>query len=93
MNEFLTFRKMITPMIIQILFWIFAAITVITGLVAVVAGEDMNNRLGGIIMIFVGPIMVRIYCEILIVIFRINDSLREIEKNTKPKELPQQQAS
>ena len=77
MNEFLTFRKMITPLIIQILFWVFVVIVVIGGIVALKA-----DALRGILMIVLGPVIVRIYCEILIVLFRILESLQEIAMNT-----------
>jgi len=37
---------------------------------------------GGLFMLILGPLMVRIYCELLIVAFKILEALREIQKNT-----------
>jgi hypothetical protein len=35
----------------------------------------------GLIYIFAGPIVVRIWCELIIVIFTINDTLTDIRKH------------
>ena len=82
-QEFLTFRKMITPVIIQILFWIFVALVVIGGLLTIVAGASIGNGivlLTGLGYIVIGPIFVRIYCEVLIIFFRMNESLGDIKR-------------
>lgn len=73
MNDFLAFRKMLTPVIIQVLFWI--------GLLGVVvyAFQVSDNFLVAILMVAFGGIMWRVYCEILIVIFRILDVLTDIK--------------
>ena len=75
MEDFLAFRKMLTPIIIQIVFWIGVVFCVIGGLLAILYG----NGLPGLIMLFLGPIIVRIYCEILILVFRMNDTLTDIK--------------
>lgn len=75
MNDFLAFRKMITPMIIQILFWVLALVTVIMGLITIIQGEGLP----GLVILILGPIMVRVYCELIILAFRIYESLRNIE--------------
>jgi membrane associated rhomboid family serine protease len=82
MEDFLQFRKMITPVIIKILFWIGVAVCVIGGLVYMIAMISSRAALagvfGGLLFMFLGPVMVRIYCELLILFFRINDTLTEI---------------
>jgi len=80
MNEFLTFRKMITPVIIQVLFWIGVVACVIAAIANILKGG--GEAFLGLLMLFLGPIAVRIYCEILIILFRINDNLTEIKQNT-----------
>ena len=77
MDEFLTFKKMITPVIIQILFWIGVVGAVIGGI-----AQMGQSFIMGLLMVIIGPIAVRIYCELIIVIFSINDNLREIKKAT-----------
>lgn len=77
MNEFLTFRKMVTPVFIQVVFWL--------GLVANLGVSIYTMTRGGIsillgfLLIFLGSLMVRVYCELVILLFRIYDSLRAIE--------------
>lgn len=47
MSDFWAFRKMITPVIIQVIFWIGVALCVIGGLVLIVGGVSMPYRGGG----------------------------------------------
>lgn len=94
MTEFLGFRKMITPVIIQILFWIGVAVSVMSGIGLMLAGAAASAEAGrygggaglpggllvfaGLLQIVLGPIFVRIYCELLILFFRIYETLAEI---------------
>ena len=75
-NDFLRFRKMITPVVIQILFWIGVAASVIFGFYTMFSGSFLS----GLGMVVLGPVGVRIWCELLIVIFSINDSLTDIRR-------------
>ena len=74
LGEYVSFRRMITPVFIQVIFWIFAGIAVLGGLAALLSGEALS----GLLLIVLGPLFVRIYAEILIVIFRINDNVSRI---------------
>ena len=92
-KEFLSFRRMITPVIIQILFWIGVVLCVIGGLIGIAVGATSHyggggQVLGGLIMLLLGPVLVRVYCEILIVFFRINETLTDIRKNTEKGAVP-----
>lgn len=87
MGDFLAFRKMITPSVIQILFWVGVIVCVLAGLGTMIGGSYLpgssaSGALSGLLILLVGPIVVRVYCEILIVMFRIHDSLTVIERNT-----------
>jgi len=64
---------MITPVFIQVIFWLFAALAVIGGLI-----QMTNSVIGGLLIIILGPLFVRMYAEILIIIFRIHDAVRDI---------------
>ncbi|MCL4502895.1 MAG: DUF4282 domain-containing protein [Deltaproteobacteria bacterium] len=82
MSDFWSFRKMITPVIIEILFWVGVIICIIAGLILIAAGIRVNETqpvLSGVLLVILGPLAVRIYCEILIVFFRINETLTEIK--------------
>lgn len=83
-EKFIRFDKMITPTIIKILFWIGVALSVLSGLGFIIAG--MNSYYGGGIQVFtgllvivIGPLVVRVYCELLIIFFKMHESLREIK--------------
>ncbi len=80
MKDFLTFKKMITPMIIQVLFWIGVVVVVIGGFISMFSSGGFWK---GLLMVLIGPIAVRLWTELLIVVFSINDSLRIIKNNTK----------
>ena len=82
MNDFLSFRKFITPLFIQIIFWLFVIMVVIAGLISMFQGGAAI--FSGLIMIIVGPLFVRMYCELLILFFRIYDELVAIRTGTPP---------
>ncbi len=75
MNEYLTFRRMITPVLIQVIFWIAVVAIVIAGIVQLGQGD-----VSGILVILLGPLAARIYAELLIVIFRINEDVAAIRR-------------
>jgi len=86
-NDYVKFNKMITPVIIQVVFWVAAALCVVRGLVTLIAGV-VHNSLGaavvGLLIIILGPVLVRIYAEVLLVIFKINDAVQTIaQKKTE----------
>jgi hypothetical protein len=90
MEDFLKFRKMITPVIIQVLFWVGVAGSVISALVIMAmsfssSGGGAAQFLGGLVMLVVGPVVVRIYCELLILFFRMNETLTDIKNGLAKK--------
>lgn len=85
--DFLTFRRMITPFIIQVIFWMCLILTVLSGIVQILVGltggpQGRAPIASGFVTILVGPIFVRIACELLILFFRMNDTLTDIRNNT-----------
>jgi len=79
-GDFWAFRRMITPVIIQIIFWIGVAACVISGIVLIAVGDDADEGgliFTGIMVMLVGPVIVRIQCEMAVVFFRINETLTE----------------
>jgi len=58
MNEYLAFRRMVTPLVIQILFWIGVVLAVI-GAIGVMTQGGISV-LYGFIGLFLGPLAVRI---------------------------------
>lgn len=91
MNDFLSFRKMITPTVIQIIFWIGVVYCVIVGIVMIAAGVAGSRGggamvLSGVASLILGPLFVRVWCELVIILFRVHDRLGEIRDNTSPKQ-------
>lgn len=88
LNDFLKFDKMITPVIIKIIFWVGLVFSILIALATIISGLASPYGGGmevliGLAMLFLGPLVVRIYCELLIVVFKINDSLTEIKEYTR----------
>ena len=85
LNNFLSFNTMITPTIIKVIFWIGVGFSVVSGLVQIFAGIASNFGGGvqvfmGLLTIVVGPLVTRIYCELLILFFKMQETLHEINE-------------
>ena len=76
---------MITPVIIQAIFWIGLLAIVGASLALLIAGDEAWTRVMGIIYLIIGPILWRVWCEIMILLFRISETLTDIRNNIKPK--------
>lgn len=81
MSDFWSFRWMLTPVLIQLTFVLGSLAAIAVGFVAIgngAANHDSGRLAGGIALVLLGPVVVRLYSEILIVVFRINESLTDI---------------
>ena len=88
MNDFLVFRRMVSPLIIQAIFWIGVVASVIAGLIGIgnSFGEGQANTkileaLLGVAVLLGGPMITRIFCELLILLFRMNETLSDIRSS------------
>ena len=79
--EYLSFKRMVTPILIQVVYWIFTVVVVIGGLVLLFTGNG-DERWLGLALLILGPIGVRLYAEIFMVVFRINETLTDIRNQT-----------
>jgi len=94
MKRFFSFERMITPVIIKILFWIGligsfvgGVVVFITALTSAISDGRfptvilalLVGLLGGILAFAVGALITRIYCELMILAFRINETLTDIK--------------
>ncbi|WP_347862261.1 DUF4282 domain-containing protein [Salimicrobium sp. PL1-032A] len=91
MKNFLNFNKMITPSIIKIIFYIGVVITVLVGIGMIASGMDSVYGGGfqvfsGMLFILIGPLIIRVYCELLIVMFKMHESLHEINNKLSSNE-------
>ena len=90
-KSFFSFERMVTPVIIKVLFGSGMIGSILAGLVIFFGGilnGARNSEFGTIIGAFfggplamvLGILVVRIYCELLILFFRINETLTDIKK-------------
>jgi len=99
-KKFYSFEEMITPSIIKFLFWVFAIISVIYGIINIVHSFGGSYQTGfgvthsngsfslfifGVLQIILGVIFSKIFCEILVISFKINDNLVSIKKSLADK--------
>ena len=70
-EDFLTFRHMITPVLIQIGYW------VLTAALILISSRFLNDILG-LLLVLVGLLVVRIFAEVFLVAFMINGTLTDI---------------
>ena len=75
MKAFFNYEYMITPGILKILSYIAAVVVVIMGIFALTA-----DAATGISMIVLGPIVIRIYAELMLIVFEIHKELKKISE-------------
>ena len=81
--DFLMFRRMVAPYLIIIMFWLMLIGVIVSSLGMIADGFTAGTSgipvaLGGVAYLVIGPLGVRLWCEVLIVIFRIHDTLSDI---------------
>ena len=74
MKKVLFFDSMLTPKIITAVYWLLLLGVLISGMGFIFNGEFLV----GIGLLIGGAIGVRIWCELLIVLFKIHDNLKTI---------------
>jgi hypothetical protein len=72
---FLKFDKMISATLIKWLFYISLVAVTLAGLFYMFNGSFF----GGLLTIVLGVLFVRVYCEVMIILFKIHESLNEIK--------------
>jgi len=88
MGKFIKFERMITPIFIQIVFWIGFFVIILGGLGTAIFGIFTETGkimmiLSGLATMVIGPIVLRVYCEILIVIFKMQGALIDIREELR----------
>ncbi len=83
MRDALFFDKMLTPKIITFVYWLLLAGAVIGGLTSMFAGYEgfgFGKFIMGIIYAALGVLFARIWCELMIVLFKMNEALQEMRR-------------
>jgi len=74
MKAFLNYEYMITPGILKIASYIAAVVAIVVGLFTAFSAD----LFGGLAVAVGGPIVARIYAEIMLVIFELHKEVRKI---------------
>lgn len=86
LSEFLTFQRFATPVLVQIGFWVGVLIFLAVGLSTIESadrgwqGTSTALVWTGLLTMFLGPLVLRIVGELILVVFRINEQLGELSK-------------
>lgn len=88
-GDFFSFRKMITLQVIRIVYAVVAVLITLVGFTALFFGGALSGLMPGgaftgVVILILGNILWRIWCELIIVFFRINSTLNNVDDNTKP---------
>lgn len=81
MKELLGFNKFVIPQIITIVYWVCLVCIIISGLIGAISAVSNGAIVGVFVALFgivIGILMLRVMCEMTIVIFKINDNLQKI---------------
>jgi len=94
-SQLISFDKMITPTIIKILFWVGVGVSGLFAIISIFSGLGVmfteNGFLGfitiimGFVIFAVGTLFSRIYCELLIVVFKMQEVLVSINQKLDQK--------
>ncbi len=89
-GDFFSFRKMITLQVIKIVYAVVAGLITLGGFAALFSGGGALSGLmpggafTGVVILVFGNILWRIWCELIIVFFRINSTLNNIDEKLFP---------
>lgn len=81
--NFLSFDEMLTPRLITLLYWLLLLSAVAMGLNIMFGGFggfSFGGFLAGLATMAGGALAARVWCELLIVLFKMNEALQEIRR-------------
>ena len=78
MRDIFFFDSMLTPKIITLVYWLILLLVVISGVRLIVSGSGSLSILLGSIAILGGAVFARIWCELMIVLFKIHENLKKV---------------
>lgn len=87
MSDFLSFETFVTPRILRVVYLVLLGLIALGTLVRVVLGLAHLQLIGGVIVPLVAAavsvVLLRIYCELVLVFFDMRDRLAEIAGKPK----------
>lgn len=86
MKKLFFFESMITPRVITFIYWLLLLVAVIGGLTSMFAGYggiSFTSFLLGVLYMAAGALGARLWCELVIVLFKINSNLSKIANRSE----------
>lgn len=79
MKDIFVFDSMLTPKIITLVYWLLLFFAVVGGLGTMFGGGfGFGKLLGGLGIMVAGAVGARIWCELLIVLFKIHGNIKKL---------------
>jgi hypothetical protein len=80
MRKYLYFDSMLTPLFITWIYWVLLVGVAWSGLGMIFGGPGptLGKLISGLIMMLIGAVSARIWCELLIVIFKIHENIKRM---------------
>lgn len=83
-RNFFFFDSMLTPKIITIVYWLALVVVIFSGLGSMfIGGLGFWSFLRGLFFIALGALGARVYCELMIVAFKINENIEKLSEKDK----------
>ncbi len=83
MNDFFAFRRMLAPWLIRVGFVAGSIALIVVGIYDIIAVPAIGM---GLFIMLCGPLILRLFLEMFIVFFTINETLTDIRSQMKQKE-------
>lgn len=83
MRDLFVFDNMLTPKVITLVYWLLLLGFVVAGIGAWFTGFEgftFGSFIKGLVIMIGGAIGARIWCELLIVLFKMNEALQELRR-------------
>lgn len=77
MRDVLFFDSMLTPKIITLVYWLLLIVVLFSGIGMMIAG-GFGSFIMGLFTLLAGAVGARIWCELLIVLFKINENMKKV---------------
>lgn len=84
MKNILLFEEMLTPRIITMVYWLGLVMALVVGIQVMSSGYGFSfgQFVAGLAAMVGVALAFRIWCELLIIFFKMNEALQDIRKNS-----------
>ena len=82
MWDILTFRRMVTPTLLQLLFWLGMILCILTGIIHLFKHQPLL----ALWWLVVAPLILRVLVELMMCLFAINNQLNDLRHLLSPSE-------